>query len=65
MEGLPKNLPELEEPYPICIMNKANKITRGPTTVVSKCAPGFMLHMDFSFFNVESDHGFTSNFVYT
>ena len=63
MEGIPKNLPELEESYPICIMNKANKITRGPTTVVSKCAPGFMLHMDFAFSNVESIRGCTSNFV--
>ena len=43
MSGLPENLPELEEPCPICILTKANKISRGPTTNVSKFAPGFML----------------------
>ena len=63
MEGLPENLPELEEPCPICLLNKATKIPRGPTTDVSKFASGFMLQMDFSFFNVESIHGFTSTFV--
>ena len=63
MEGLPENLPELEEPYPICILTKATEISKGPTTDVSKFSPGFMLQMDFAFFNVESIHGFTSTFV--
>ena len=63
MDGLPENLPELEEPYPICLLTKATKISRGPTTDVSKFAPGFMLQMDFEFFNVESIRGFTSTFV--
>ena len=63
MEGLPENLPELEEPCPICILTKATKISRGPTTDVSKFAPGFMLQMDFAFFNVESIHRFTSTFL--
>ena len=63
MEGLPENLPELEEPIPVCLFTKATKITRGPTTDVSKIAPGFMLQMDFSFFNVEIILVFTSNFV--
>ena len=63
MEGLPENLPELEEPCPICLLTKATKISRGPTTDVSKFAPGFMLQMDFAFFNVGSIHGFTSTFV--
>ena len=63
MDGLPENLPELEEPCPICILTKATKISRVPTTDVSKFAPGFMLQMDFSFFNLESIHGFTSTFV--
>ena len=44
-------------------MIKETKIKRGPTTDVSKCSPGFMLHMDFSFFNVESIRGFTSTFL--
>ena len=63
MEGLPENFPEFEEPCPIYILTKATKIPRGPTTDVSKFAPGFMLQMDFSFFNVESIRGFTSSFV--
>ena len=44
-------------------MTKATKITRGPTTDVSNFSPVFMIHMDFSFFNAESIHGFTSTFV--
>ena len=44
-------------------MTEANKITKGPTTDVSKHFPGFMLQMDFSFFNVESICGFTSTVV--
>ena len=63
MEGLPENLPELEEPCPICLLTKATKITIGPTTDVLKFSPGFMLQMDFSFFNVEIIRGFTSTFV--
>ena len=47
MEGLPENLPELEEPCLICLLTKATKIPRGPTTDVSKFAPGLMLQMDF------------------
>ena len=63
MEGIPENLPELEDPCPIYLLTKATKISRGPTTDVSKFAPGFMLQMDFEFFNVESIRGFTSTFV--
>ena len=63
MEGLPENLPELEDPCPICLLTKATKISSGPTTDVSKFPPGFMLQMDFAFFNVESIRGFTSTFV--
>ena len=59
----PTNLTELEEPRPICLMKKATKIPRGPTTDVLKFSPGFMLHIDFVFFNVESILGFTSTFV--
>ena len=63
MEGLLENLPELKEPCPICLMTKETKITRGSTTDVSKFAPGFMLQMDFYFFNVEIIRIFTSTFV--
>ena len=63
MEGLLENLPELDEPFPIYLLTKATKIPRGPTTDVSKFAPGFMLQMNFSFLNVESIRGFTSTFV--
>ena len=31
MEGLPTHLPGLEDPCPICLLNKENKIPRGPT----------------------------------
>ena len=54
LEDLPENIPELEEPWPIYLLTKATKITRGTTTDASKFAPGFMLQMDFEFFNVES-----------
>ena len=53
MEGLPENIPELGDPCPICLITTATKINRGPTTDVSNFSPGFMLHMDFAFFNVE------------
>ena len=62
-EGIPENLPELEEPCPICLLTKSTKTSRGPTTDVSKISTGFMLQMDFAFFNVESIRGFTSTFV--
>ena len=63
IEDLLENLPEPEELYPIYLMTKANKISIGPTTDVSKFSPGFMLKMNFAFSNVESIHGFTSTFV--
>ena len=63
MKGLITNLPDLEEPWPIYLVNKSSKITRGPKIDVSKFAPGFMLQMDFEFFNIERIFGFTSTFV--
>ena len=63
MEGLPENFPELEDPCPICLLTKATEIPRGTTTDVLKFSPGFMIRMDFVFFNVESICGFTSIFV--
>ena len=44
-----KNIPDLEEPYPICLLTKETKILIYPTIDVCKLSPGFMLHMDFSF----------------
>ena len=49
MEGLPENPPDLEELCQICILTKATKIIKGPTTDVLKVSPGFMLHMDVAF----------------
>ena len=63
MEGLSENIPDLDGPCLICMLIKATKLPRGPTTDVSKFCPGFMLQMDFAFFNVESIHRLTSNFV--
>ena len=56
MEGLPENLPELEDPYPICLFTNATKSPRSPTNDVPKFALVFMLQMYFSFFNVENIH---------
>ena len=64
MEGLPKNISDLEEPCRIFLLTKATQITRGPTTDVSIFSPGFMLKMNFSFFHDESILGFTSIFVF-
>ena len=50
----------MEETYHVCLMTKSTKNTIGLTIDVSKCAPGLMLQIDFSFFNVESIRGFTS-----
>ena len=63
MEGLPKNLPDLEEPFHICLLTKATTIPRGPTIYVSKFEPGVMLQMYFAVFNVEIIRGFISTFV--
>ena len=63
MEVIPEILTYLEVTCPICLLTKPDKTPRVPTTDVSKLAPGFMLWMGFSFFNVESIYGFTSDFV--
>ena len=58
-----RNIPDVYELWTICLSNKETKMTRGMIIDVSKFAPGFMLEINFSFFNVESTYGFTSNFV--
>ena len=54
MKGLLTDLPALEEPYPICLLTKATRITRGPTSDVSKFTPGFMLQIYFRFSMLKS-----------
>ena len=44
-------------------MTKATRIPRGPTNDVSNPPPGFMLQINFVFFNVERTCEFTSTFV--
>ena len=61
IKGLPMNFTDLEEPFSICIFNKATKITKVTNIDVSKFSTRFMLQMYFSFFNVEIICGFTSN----
>ena len=63
LEGLPTNIPDLEEPCHNCLLKKESKIPRGPTIDFSTFSHGFMLQMDFAFFNVEIICGFTSTFV--
>ena len=63
MKGLPKNLSDLEEPCPICLLSKTTKITICLTIDISKFAPGFMLQINFAFFNVEIIRAFNSTFV--
>ena len=46
-KGSLKNLPDLEEPFPICLLTRATKIPIGPTIDVSKFSSGLMLKTDF------------------
>ena len=50
IEVIPENIPDLEEPCPMFLLTKATRIPRGPTTDASNISYGFMLQMDFSFF---------------
>ena len=52
-----------KKPALFCLLTKLTKISRGPTTDISKFVPGFMFLMDFTFFNVEIIRGFTSESV--
>ena len=63
MEVQPKNIPDLEEPWPIFLLTKATKITRGLVIYVSNSPPGFVLQTDLPFYNVQSIRLFTSTFV--
>ena len=57
MEGLPENIPDMEETCPTCLLTKAKKNPRGPTLDVSKFAPGFMIHMIFCFSMLKASVG--------
>ena len=63
MEGLPTNTHDLEEPFPIFLLTKATTTTRGPKMYASNFLLGFMIQMDFVFFNDESIREFTLTFV--
>ena len=63
LEGIPKHIPDLKNPCPVCLLTKATKINRGLTIDVSKNFPGFMLQIDLAFFNAEIIHGVTSTVV--
>ena len=54
IEGLPVNIPELDQPCAICLLTKATKNPCGPSIDVSTFVPGFILQLDFAFFNVAS-----------
>ena len=59
VEGLPANLPDLEEPFPICLMDKSTENPRGLPIYILKISPGFTLQVYLAFFSVESIRGFT------
>ena len=63
MKGLPKTLPDLEDPFRTFLLTKATKINIGKTIDDSKISPGFMLQMYFTFFNAEIICGLTSTFL--
>ena len=63
MNIIQENIPDLEETLPIFLSTKANKIPKGTAIDVLIYPPGFMLQIDFSFFNVESIRGFNSTFL--
>ena len=63
MKGLPINIPDLENPWPIFLLNKETKIPIVLTIDFYKFYPGFMLQMYFSFLNVESIRRFTLTFL--
>ena len=49
VEGLPTDIPDLEEPVPICLLTKSTQIYVVLTIDVSTPPPGFMLHIYFAF----------------
>ena len=62
-KGILTNIYVLEEPCPICILNKATIINIVYNIDVSRFLPGFMLQLYFAFSNVERICVFKSDFV--
>lgn len=62
VKGLPKKIPKLSVPCPICMIAKATRLIRQPTVDMSNVPIGTRIQADFTFFNVESIRGFTSAF---
>ena len=58
--GLPKHLPSMEKPCPICLAMKSRKLNRKKKQDWSKYEPGESMHMDFAFMPETSIRGFTS-----
>ena len=61
MEVIPTNLPDFEEPFPICLLTKSTKIPRDTTIYVLKFASGFIIQMSFSFLDIKIIRGFNSS----
>ena len=60
IDEMPRSIPELEDDFPICTMTKATKLPQNPSIDVTDFAPGFLLHMDFTFVDVLSICHFTA-----
>mmetsp|Transcript_12062 Transcript_12062/g.21923 ORF Transcript_12062/g.21923 Transcript_12062/m.21923 type:complete len:679 (+) Transcript_12062:1014-3050(+) len=60
LRGLPRQLLIPEEPCVICIQAKGRAVPHGHTVSTDNLRASQRFHMDFSFVNVKSYHGFTS-----
>jgi len=58
--GLPKNLPVMDKPCPICLAMKSTKLPRKKKVDWTKYEPGESIHMDFAFMPETSIRGFTA-----
>ena len=58
--GLPKHLPSMNKPCPICLAMKSRKLNRKKKQDWSQYSPGESIHMDFAFMPQTSIRGFTS-----
>jgi len=58
--GLPRNLPPMDKPCPICLAMKSRKLPRKKKVDWTQFDPGESLHMDFAFMPVTSIRGFTA-----
>ena len=58
--GLPKHLPPMDKPCPICLAMKSRKLPRKKKVDWTQFEPGESMHMDFAFMPVTSIRGFTA-----